>query len=221
MIVVILDMVSSTPRRDNKAMLDSVSSENSRSRILDAALSLIVKRGEADVTMKEIAKAGGVSRQAVYLHFADRADLLVSLARHADEKRGLAAALQKIADAPTAIAALQEMAPLQARMNPGIWAIARALDAVRRSDEAAERSWQDRLASRLNGCGEVVARLRKEGVLRPGLTPTAATDLLWSISSLRVWEDLVLQRGWTPRQYEERITQVLLNTLTTEGEPRY
>jgi AcrR family transcriptional regulator len=164
--------------------------------------------------MIQIAKAAGMSRQAVYLHFADRADLLVSLARHADEKRGLAAEIRKVADAPTAIDALREMAAVQVRMNPGIWAIARALDAVRRTDEAAERSWQDRLEGRLNGCKDVVARLRREGVLRPSLTPAAATDLLWSITSLRVWEDLVLQRAWTPRQYEDRITDLLLSTLT-------
>ncbi len=187
---------------------------------MDSALSLIVKRGGADVTMLEIAKAAGVSRQAVYLHFADRADLLVSLARHADEKRGLAAELRKVSEAPTAIDALREAAAVQTRMNPGIWAIARAVDAVRRTDEAAERSWQDRLQSRLNWCKEMVARLRKDGALRPGLTPAAAADLLWSITSLRMWEDLVLQRLWTPRQYEERITELLLNTLTSQPGPR-
>ena len=213
-----LDIVSSL-KKNPKAQVDTVSSGNSRSRILDAALSLIVRRGGADVTMREIAKAAGVSRQAVYLHFADRAELLVSVARHADEKRGLAAEIRKIVEAPSAIDALRETASLQACTNPGIWAIARAVDAVRRTDEAAERSWQDRLQHRLNGCTEVIARLRKEKVLRPGLPVSAAADLLWSITSLRMWEDLVLQRGWTPGQYEERITELLLSMLTTKGQP--
>jgi len=131
-----LDIVSSY-KNDLKTQVDTVSSGNSRSRILDAALALIVKRGGADVTMMEIAKAAGVSRQAVYLHFADRAELLVSVARHADEKRGLYAEIRKITDAPSGIDALREAASLQARTNPGIWAIARAVDAVRRTDEAA------------------------------------------------------------------------------------
>jgi AcrR family transcriptional regulator len=216
---VMLDIVSSY-KKNLKTQLDTVSSGKSRSRILDAALALIVKRGGADVTMMEIAKAAGLSRQAVYLHFADRAELLVSVARHADEKRGLYAEIRKITDAPSGIDALREAASLQARTNPGIWAIARAVDAVRRTDEAAERSWQDRLESRLHACKDLIARLRREGVLRPGLTLSAAADLLWSITSLRMWEDLVLQRRWTPRQYEEGITQLLLNTLTTHCEPR-
>jgi len=175
---------------------------------------MIQKRGGADVTMAEIAKAARVSRQAVYLHFADRADLLTALVRHADEKRGLATAIRKITEAPDGIAALHEMVALQARMNPSIWAVARAFDAVRRLDTAAERSWQDRLQHRLEGCRAVVERLCREGLLRPGLTPAAAADLLWTLTSLRTWEDLVLQRGWSAAQYEDRVGQLLTSALT-------
>jgi AcrR family transcriptional regulator len=194
-----------------------VSRKNSRTQILDAALALIAKRGEAGVTMAEIGKAARVSRQAVYLNFTDRGDLLLALVRYVDEKRGLQHEIQKLRDAPTGIAALREMVALQARMNPGVWAIARALDAVRRTDEAVERSWQDRLQSRLDGCRAIVARLAREGVLRKSLDRGAAADLLWSITSLRIWEDLVLERGWTAAQYEERIYALLLTTLTSEG----
>ena len=191
-----------------------MSRNNSRIRILDAALALIARRGEADVTMAEIAKAARVSRQAVYLNFTDRADLLLALARYVDEKRGLAEELKKIHEAPTGIAALGEMVSLQARMNPGVWAIARAMDAVRRTDEAVERSWQDRLKSRLEGCRAIISRLAADGVLRKEWEPHAAADLLWNVTSLRTWEDLVLQRRWTAGQYQDRIHHLLLLTLT-------
>jgi AcrR family transcriptional regulator len=191
-----------------------VSSTNSKILILDAALALIAKRGGADVSMAEIAKAAKVSRQAVYLHFADRADLLVNLIRYTDQKRGLHDEIRKIEQAPTGAAQLRAMASLQARMNPGIWAQARAFDAVRRTDKAADRSWRDRLQHRLEGCRAIVARLQKEGTLRPGLDPATAADLLWNITSLRTWEDLVLDRKWSARQYEDRITELLLLALT-------
>jgi len=187
---------------------------SSKILILEAALALISKRGGADVTMAEIAKAAKVSRQAVYLHFADRADLLVNLIRYTDEKRGLAEEIRKIEQAPTGAAQLRAMASLQARMNPGIWTQARAFEAVRRTDKAADRSWRDRLQHRLEGCRAIVARLRKEGALRPGLDPATAADLLWNITSLRTWEDLVLDRKWSARQYEDRITELLLLALT-------
>jgi AcrR family transcriptional regulator len=191
-----------------------MSSANSRILILEAALALIAKRGGADVTMAEIAKAAKVSRQAVYLHFADRAGLLVNLVRYTDEKRGLPEEIRKIEQAPTGAAQLRAMASLQARLNPAIWAQARAFEAVRRTDKAADRSWRDRLQHRLEGCRAIVARLQKEGELRPGLDPAAAADLLWNITSLRTWEDLVLDRKWSARQYENRITELLLLALT-------
>jgi AcrR family transcriptional regulator len=201
-------------------VLDTVSSGSeaagspSRRRILDAALSLIESRGGADVTMAEIAAAAGLSRQAVYLHFSDRAELLLALVRHVDEKRGLGRELRKVLEAPSGTAALTEMVALQARMNPRVWAVARALDAVRRSDPEVERSWQDRLANRLRGGREIVVRLAGEGKLRPGLGEREAADLLWSLTSLRTWEDLVLERGWTPAQYRKHLTQLLLGALT-------
>jgi AcrR family transcriptional regulator len=191
-----------------------VSSPNSKLLILEAALALIAKRGGADVTIAEIAKAAKVSRQAVYLHFADRADLLVNLARYTDEKCGIEQEIRKIKQAPAGVAQLRSMASLQARTNPAIWASARAFDAVRRTDKAADRSWRERLQNRLEGCRAIVARLQKEGTLRPGLDPAAAADLLWNITSLRTWEDLVLDRKWSARQYEDRVTELLLLALT-------
>lgn len=191
-----------------------MSSTNSKTLILEAALALIAKRGGADVTMAEIAKAAKVSRQAVYLHFADRADLLVNLVRYADQKRSLAEEIRQIEQAPTGAAQLRAMASLQARSNPAIWALARAFEAVRRTDKAADRSWRDRLRHRLEGCRAIVARLQREGTLRPELDPATAADLLWNITSLRTWEDLALDRKWSARKYENRVTELLLLALT-------
>jgi AcrR family transcriptional regulator len=196
-----------------------VSSNNSKARILDVALTLITKRKGADVSMAKIADAARVSRQAMYLHFADRADLLLAVVRHADEKRGMAGEIRKIVEAPTGIAAMGEMVSLQARMNPKVFAIARAVDAVRRNDEDAEKGWQDRLRHRLSGCRQIVARLQREGTLKAGISQEEAADLLWNITSLRTWEDLVLERGWTAAQYQERITRLLCDALTKTNLP--
>lgn len=190
-----------------------MSSPNSKARILDSALALIVRRGGADVTMAAIAKAARVSRQAVYLHFADRADLLIALVRHLDEKRGIPEEIRKVEQASTGLDAVRMMVSLQARLNPTLWAPARAVEAVRRRDPAAERSWQDRLQNRLNGCRAIVERMVKEGTLKPGLNPALAADLLWTLTSLRTWEDLVIERGWTAADYEKRVTELVLEAL--------
>jgi len=190
-----------------------MSSTNSRELILDAAITLIKNRQGAEISMAEIAKRAGVSRQAVYLHFNDRATLLVELARYADRKRGLQKALDHVLDAPTGGEAMLRSVRLQARMNPGIWPLAREVDAARRTDHDVEAAWQDRLAARLNICRTIVVMLAADPGLRPGLTQSAATDLMWTLTSLRMWEDLVLSRRWSARQYETQVLALLQRVL--------
>jgi AcrR family transcriptional regulator len=192
----------------------SIGDPETRRRILDATLGLVTRRGGAHVTMAQVARAARVSRQAVYLHFADRATLFTAVVRHADDRHGIPEAVRRIREAPDAVAAVREMVAAQARLNPGIWPIARALDAVRREDEAAERSWQDRLDYRLAGCRAVVARLAKEHVLKAGIDHAVAADLLWTLTSLRLWEDLVLLRRWSVKRYQDQVNAMILRTLT-------
>jgi AcrR family transcriptional regulator len=188
-----------------------------KEKILEAALTLITKRGGADVTMAQIARAARMSRQAVYLHFADRGELFVAMVRYTDERRGLEAEIQRIRDAPTGVEAMRRMVSLQARTNREIWAPARILDAARRTDPAAERSWQDRLQHRLSGCREIIRHLERDGDLLPGIDVETAADLLWTITSLRMWEDLVLQRKWSANRYETYVFSLLLRSLTTKS----
>lgn len=208
-------MSSAGPKRNPE--LDTVSSRTAVGRILDAALALITRKGDASVTMAQIARAARVSRQAVYLHFSDRAALMVAIARHLDDRLGLSADVQAIRDAPDAAAMLDALVAMQARRNPSVWAVARALDAVRRTDAAAERAWQDRLTTRLEGCRAIVARIQAENRLRPGLDAHVATDLLWSMTSLRAWEDLVLERGWPAERYRQELTRVVRHALMRQA----
>ena len=97
-----------------------MSSPDSRARVLNAALRLIRKRGDAAVTMAQIAKAARLSRQAVYLHFADRADLMVALARHVNESLGLPAEIQRVMNSPTGIEMIEAFVSMQARKPGGV-----------------------------------------------------------------------------------------------------
>ena len=185
-----------------------------RQRICEAALRLIVKRGGADIPLADVAKTARVSRQALYLHFKDRAALFLAVAQHADDKRGLPEAIRRLQQAPTGIDALRFMAAARATMNPEIWPLARVLDSVRRKDPAAKTILQNRLVVRLGACRTIVDQLVRDGSLRAELEPGIAADLLWAFTSLRTWEDLVLVRGWTAAQYEERLAAALLRLFT-------
>lgn len=209
----------SSQRRHRKRSLDTVSSTQlsgdpaTRQRICAAALRLIIKHHGADITLASVARAARVSRQALYLHFADRAALFVAVARFADQQRGLPEAVERMQDAPSGVAALKELVAAQARLNPSIWPLARLFESVRRTDSAAEQTWQDRLAGRLEGCRAIVARLEAEGSLRHDVSADVAAELLWTLTSLRTWEDLVLLRGWTAEQYEARVYDAVSTLL--------
>lgn len=163
--------------------------------------------------MGAIAKAAGLSRQALYLIFADKADLFVALMRYADGKRGLVQELADIRDAPTGVAALTGIVDLQSRLNPDFKPVADAFELLRRQDPAAERAWRDRLDHRLAGARSVVARLAAEGRLRPELDHAAAADLILTLTSVATWDDLVSGRGWTAEQYRERVSALLLSAF--------
>ena len=164
--------------------------------------------------MAEVAAQAGVSRQAVYLHFADRTALLVALVHHVDEARGLAAKIAAIVKAPSARAAVAGMVALQASANPGLWPIARIFDSLRHSDPAVDAAWQDRLAGRLRGCRAIAERFQQESGLAPHLSLDAAADLLWTLTSLRLWEDLVIGRGWSAERYRTHVTYLAVGAVT-------
>lgn len=60
---------------------------STRARILDSAVSLLESGTGGAVRISDIAKAAGISRQAVYLHFPKRSDLLIAATRFLDEKK--------------------------------------------------------------------------------------------------------------------------------------
>jgi hypothetical protein len=164
---------------------------------------------------------GKWSRASKHVRFGKHAqntfeevNLVTALARHLDAGLGLPAEVQRIADTRSGAEKVEAMVSLQARSKPSLWAVARAVDAVRRTDPAGERAWQDRLDARLAGCRHIVARLESEGNLRAGLDPSSAADFLWTMTSLRTWEDLVLERGWSPQKYQRHVTRFLLEALT-------
>ena len=62
---------------------------DTRERILNAAWKLLEADKAASVRMGDIAKEAGISRQALYLHFSTRAELLVATARYLDDVKNV------------------------------------------------------------------------------------------------------------------------------------
>ena len=59
---------------------------DTRTRILEATVHMLEEQGGRGVRMGDIARESGVSRQAVYLHFASRTELLNAATKFLDER---------------------------------------------------------------------------------------------------------------------------------------
>jgi AcrR family transcriptional regulator len=191
---------------------------STRARILDTAREIIEKQGTVP-TMSALARAVGISRQALYLHFPDRAQLMLALVAHVDEKEQLQAGIAAVTQAADAAGAIRAWAHMQAWHNPKIAALARALDETRHADPAASAAWADRMADRMRGAVFITERLRAEGRLDPTWTPTEAAVLLWELTSFHVWDDLVNDAQIPPGRYIEIITAAALSALGAPATP--
>lgn len=188
-------------------------SSSTRARILAAARQLVEAADGALPSMSELARVVGISRQALYLYFPDRASLLLALVGYVDECEDLQAGVAVVETTPDAPGQIRAWARMQAWRNPKIAPFARALDQVRHSDQAAAAAWRDRTGNRMRGAVAITARLREEGRLHPSWDATEAAGLLNELTSFRVWDDLVTESGMTPDRYIEIVTATALAAL--------
>jgi AcrR family transcriptional regulator len=186
---------------------------STRERILDTARQLVETRPDAAPSMSEVARATGISRQALYLHFPDRAALMLAVVEHVDDREDLEAGIAAVEAAPDGVAQTRAWVDMQARRNPSIASFARALDQSRHGDDRAMAAWRDRTANRMRGATAIVQRLRREGQVHRSWTTAEAAALMWELVSFRVWDDLVNEAGLTPERYAEIVTTAVLATL--------
>src|SRR6201993_4860420 len=85
-----------------------------RAALLAAARALLEERGFEALSMATVAQRAGVSRRAVYLHFASRGDLVGALFEHVAQAERLDAAVQPIRNAPHGASALDAWARMEA-----------------------------------------------------------------------------------------------------------
>ena len=184
-----------------------------RRRILTAAWRLLEAAQGREVRMTDIAKAAGVSRQALYLHFPTRADLLVATTQHIDAVKDIDARLARSRTAGTGVERLDAFIAAWGNYIPEVYGVARALMAARDTDAAARTAWDDRMQAVRQGCQAAVAALQRDGRLAPQQSPAQATDLLSGLLSVRMWEHLTIDCGWPQSLYIEKVTAVARQAL--------
>ena len=174
---------------------------DTRTRILECAWKLLESGAGGAVRMSDIAKAVGISRQALYLHFPKRADLLIATTRYLDEAMDADGRLAKSRSAKTGTERLDAYVDAWGNYIPEIYGVAKALLAMMDTDQEASLAWNDRMQAMREGCEAAVNQLKRDGKLTDTMSEKQAVDFLWTFLSVRNWEQLTVECGWSQVQY--------------------
>lgn len=172
-----------------------------RTRILEASLTLLEASRGKGVRMTDIARQAGITRQALYLHFATRAELLVATTHYLDGLKGSDERLVASRAAQTGVERLDAFIEAWGGYIPEVYGIAKALLAMRDTDDAAATAWDRRMQDMREGCEAAILALKRDKMLSPGHSPQQATDILWTLLSVRNWEQLTIDCGWPQKTY--------------------
>jgi TetR/AcrR family transcriptional regulator of autoinduction and epiphytic fitness len=201
-------MNSGSVKRRYDASRRQAQARQLRLDVAASARALFIERGFAATTIADVAQAASVSIQFIYAAFGGKRGLLAKVVDWT-----LAGDDEPIpmAQRPSIIAVQQEptligKCALYARHTRMVAArIARTLQMLRAAADAdadARAIYETGEAQRRTGAGLFAANLRRAGELRAGLSEEQAADAIWALSPDILWNLLVVQRGWTPDEFE-------------------
>ena len=186
---------------------------DTRTRILEATARLLQQHGGRGARMGDIAKATGISRQAVYLHFPSRTDLLIDTTKYTGDLLDVEGRLAPSRAATSGLERLRLYIEFWGNFLPEIYPVAKALMMAQDSDEAAAAAWQDRMVAMKDGCRAAIEALQADGRLADGWTRPKAIEALWTMLLVPNWENLTMECSWSKREYIRRLQLIAERTF--------
>jgi AcrR family transcriptional regulator len=194
-------------RYESKRRLEQA--QETRRAILAAAKQRFEEHGYAATTVAEIAADAGVANKTIYLAFESKGGVLRALWNLLlrGERDN-----QPVAEQAWYLQVLEEPDPeRQLRLNArnsahGKQRISSILEVIRSAasvDTEIDELWQRIQSDYRQNQRAIVEQLAKRKALSPAIDVERATDILWTINHPNTWQLLVVQRGWTPEQYEQ------------------
>ncbi|MGE5507236.1 MAG: TetR family transcriptional regulator [Chitinophagales bacterium] len=179
-----------------------------RSRLLTAAARVFARHGYAEATLDEVAEEAGLTKGAVYWHFASKSDLYLALLqeRVQQEAAALPAAIGEAAENADPLAGL---AGLLARQ----FAVAYAEpERPRLSLEFMSRTWDPEVRRRLGDLyfaahqrlAEILGTVQSSGLMAGDLDPLLVSVFLSAVIEglVRYWlmdPDRIDPKAWAPQ----------------------
>jgi AcrR family transcriptional regulator len=191
-------------------------SPETRERILSTTWRLMEKSKDLRVRIADIAAAAGVSRQAVYLHFGNRAGLLLAAFQYRDQTHATGA-IKRAAETAPVPEALAAFVKAWFEHIPRIQPAAHLLSAAAQIDAEARVAWEDRMGLLRRLTLALTKRLAAAGRLKPEWTANTAADWIWHRTHLDGWRHLVGERGWDATEFGRRVSASLQRDLLKQS----
>jgi AcrR family transcriptional regulator len=196
--------------------------QRTRRRVVAVAYELLLDKGYAATKLSDVAARAGVSVETIYKGFGSKAALTkqvydVTLAGD-DEPVPMSERpeIKAIVDEPDPRRKAALYAALGRRLGERLGPLLAILLRARGADPDLEAFARTIANERLAGNGAFVGLLADAGALRPGLDSARARDLLWALTSPELYQLLVIERGWSPDEYESWLATAITDALLAE-----
>jgi AcrR family transcriptional regulator len=190
--------------------VSSVGRPQTRTQILEAARAMFEELGYYGAGLGAVAKKAGVSRQAIYLHFQSKADLLTALHMHIFATE-VVPVLERhpITDETTGLDVLDATIAVDAEVAARVWRVHEALTMARRQHPEVEETLRPRENERYGDLLSLGRRLERDGALPPDVPVGLFADMLWGLLNIGTYKNLVIERSWSLDQYRRWVRDTI------------
>ena len=191
-----------------------------RRSVVAVAARLFIELGYGSTTMDAVAEAAGVSRMTVFNSVGGKLDLLRTAIDQAvagdDRPVPLLERpeIERLGELTEPHEVIQEWATLTTTISGRVAALSVVLAVAAGVDDDARALRDEAGAQRHNGQQAFVTFLESIGGLRSDIDLSTAADIAWLYSDPQLYHRLVIERHWTPQQFEEWLGRAVSAELT-------
>ena len=198
-------------------------SDETRTRILQAARVLITTRGYRATTIAEIGRTADVHVDTIYQLVGRKPELLRELIERAisgtnrallPAQRGYVKAMRAEPDPARKLAIYAgAVCDIHTRLAPLMLALRDAAT----TDDEAHQIWREISDRRARNMRDLIGELGPAGTLRVGLSIDEAADVVWATASAELFVLFTQERGWTREAYERWLADTWSRHLLVDG----
>ncbi len=186
--------------------------QDTRLSIVEATRTLLEETGYPDISLDDIARKAGVSRQTIYVQFGSKSGVLQALGEHI-EQAALEGLIPTLLQASNPVEAFRMGLERVVSFYEHNAQVLHNLHAQTVYDASYATVWRDKQQEIWRNTRRLVEWLDREGCLSAAWSVEEATDWLWAASSFESYHQLVRERSWTTEQFVARIMQLVEKSL--------